>query len=910
MRLALFQTKPDTYQFVWTVHHILMDGWGRALLLKEALTTYQGLCTGNRIELLPAPPYKDYVTWFRQQDLDAAERFWRQSLQGFTQTTPPGIVEPCEQWAEQEEVYNMLSQTLLPAATEALQKQAMRHRITVNTLLQGVWATVLKCYSGCNDVVFGITLAGRPADLSGIENMVGLCINTLPIRVQFSQERSLWTWLQHLQEYNLAIRQFEYCPTGLIHQWSEVAGASRLYETLLVVENYPLDLSILDSPELGISFTNVRAIGAQTKCALTLLVTIGRELTIHCVYDTRRFTESAIQHVLQHIVSMLEYICRSDVLSLEDLVACISPDEIPVVRTPVQQATTDDLIALPQTPLEDILVATWSDILGKQVGIHDDFFALGGHSLLATQLVSRIREIFHIDMSLRTLFEASTIHELSKHILPLLLHDSEAQTKSPPIVAVERTQPIPLSFAQQRLWFMYQLDPANASYNISRPMRIEGVLQLATLQRSIETIVQRHEVLRTTFAEESGQALQVIHPTMPVSLPVVDLRFLPDEQKEAVAHRLIEDIAYQPFDLIKGKLLRVTLLRLEEEVCVLVFVWHHSVFDAWSEGIFMRELVSLYESFAQGLPSPLSLLPIQYADFAVWQRAWLQGTVLKEHIAYWKQHLYGAPELQLPVDFPRSTANVFQGAALRFTLPRSLSDDLRLLSQREGCSLFMLLFAAFQTLLHRYSGQQDIVVGTDIANRHRAEIEPLIGFFVNVLALRAHIQSTMSFRALLRQVRETVLESYVHQDLPFDMLVDALQLKREANQVPLVRALFVFQNIPLSPLHISDLTITPIQFELRTTNFDLALFLWEGEHGLEGGINYRSDLFRSSTIARVAEQFRIILQSIVTQPDASIGTLDIYTPEEKEQQRASARATHVSQRQKLKNIRRDELKLS
>jgi non-ribosomal peptide synthetase component F len=222
----------------------------------------------------------------------------------------------------------------------------------------------------------------------------------------------------------------------------------------------------------------------------------------------------------------------------------------------------------------------------------------------------------------------------------------------------------------------------------------------------------------------------------------------------------------------------------------------------------------------------------------------------------------------------------------------------------------MLLFAAFQTLLHRYSGQQDIVVGTDIANRHRAEIEPLIGFFVNVLALRAHIQSTMSFRVLLRQVRETVLESYVHQDLPFDMLVDALQLKREANQVPLVRALFVFQNIPLSPLHISDLTITPIQFELRTTNFDLALFLWEGEHGLEGGINYRSDLFRSSTIARVAEQFRIILQSIVTQPDASIGTLDIYTPEEKEQQRASARATHVSQRQKLKNIRRDELKLS
>ncbi|MBE8986271.1 amino acid adenylation domain-containing protein [Nostoc sp. LEGE 12450] len=448
---------------------------------------------------------------------------------------------------------------------------------------------------------------------------------------------------------------------------------------------------------------------------------------------------------------------------------------------------------------------------------------------------------------------------------------------------------LPLSYAQQRLWFLDQLEPNSASYNIPLALRLVGNLNQAALKQSLQEIIDRHEALRTNFITVNGQPIQIIREQRTGSkeqgiVSIVNLKHLSTTEQEIVTQQLVQQEAIQPFDLANQELIRATLVLLNKTEYVLLVCMHHVVSDGWSMGVFVQELAALYKAYSEGEPSPLAPLPIQYADFALWQREWLQGDVLQTQLNYWQQQLKDAPALlSLPTDRPRPAVQTFAGATQEFTLSVELTNRLTKLSQEGGCTLFMTLLTAFDILLYRYTGQSDILVGTSVANRDRSEIEGLIGFFVNSLVMRTNLAGDPSFNELLGRVRQIALGAYTHQELPFEMVVEALQPERNLSHTPLFQVMFALQNAPMSKLELAGLTISFLTAESKTTKFDLSLSMYNSGAGLVGVWEYSTDLFYSSTIERMTGHFVTLLEKIVANPQERISQLPMLTQVEQHQ---------------------------
>ncbi|HVB55147.1 MAG TPA: amino acid adenylation domain-containing protein [Candidatus Acidoferrales bacterium] len=549
-----------------------------------------------------------------------------------------------------------------------------------------------------------------------------------------------------------------------------------------------------------------------------------------------------------------------------------------------------------RTPTEELLAEIWSQVLGvKRAGIYDNFFQLGGHSLLATQVVSRIREAFQVEIPLRSMFETPTVAGLAENI------DLSRGTglQAPPIVPVPRKGELPLSFAQQRLWFIDQLEPGNSVYNFPAAVRLKGPLNMLALRQSLNEIVKRHEALRTTFSIVDGRPVQVIAPSLTLTVPIVDLRELPETERETEVQRLVTTEAQRPFDLAEGPLVRATLLRLGENEHVGLLTMHHIVSDGWSTGILIREMAVLYEGFCSGTPTTLPALPIQYADFAHWQRQWLEGEVLETQLTYWKKQLGGAPPLvELPTDHPRPTIQTFHGAHQSLRLAKNIGAGLKTLSRQQGVTLFMTLLAAFEILLHSYTSQDDIIVGTPIANRNRLELEGLIGFFVNTLVLRIDLSGDPDFRELLRRVREVCLEAYAHQDLPFERLVEELHVTRNLSRNPLFQVMFVLQNARLDTWELSGLTLNPLEVDSGTTHFDLTLHIADTGHELIATLAYNTDLFEAASIARMLRHYETVLEAVCASPDGRLSELPMLSEAERQQLLVDwndARADHLNE---------------
>ncbi|MCP4659191.1 MAG: AMP-binding protein, partial [bacterium] len=555
-----------------------------------------------------------------------------------------------------------------------------------------------------------------------------------------------------------------------------------------------------------------------------------------------------------------------------------------------------EAFAAPGDPSEELIAEIWAAVLGlDRVGTHDNFFELGGHSLLATQIVSRVRETFAVELPLPRLFEAPTVAELAAVVRAL--RDEQRGLVAPPMVPIPRDQglprdDVPLSFAQQRLWFLDQFEPASPVYNIPHAVRLGGAVSATVLERVFNEVVRRHEVLRTTFASEAGEPRQVIAAELALALPVVDLASLPAEQREVEARRLAAAEARRPFDLTRGPLLRVTLLRLDPEDQAVLVTMHHIVSDGWSMGVFVGELAALYDAFsrsaaAPGRPSPLAELPIQYADFAQWQRRWLAGEELEGQLGYWRRQLAGAPQrLELSTDRPRPAVQTFRGRHLAVPLAGELSAALAALGRGHGATLFMTLLAAFKVLLGRWTCQEDLVVGTPIAGRNRKETEGLIGFFVNTLVLRTDLGGDPSFRQLLGRVRRGALDGYAHQDLPFEQLVEELQPDRELSFPPLFQVMFVLQNAPRASFATPGPAMRPFPFETSAVaKFDLTLSLQESDAGLYGTLEYGTDLFDPTTMGRLAAHFQDLLAAIVDDPGKRLSELPWATAAERHQLR-------------------------
>ncbi|HET6230939.1 MAG TPA: non-ribosomal peptide synthase/polyketide synthase, partial [Longimicrobiaceae bacterium] len=1390
-RIALIRTGEAEWEFVWSSHHILLDGWSMPQVLGEVSALYDAYARGETARLPHPRPYRDYVAWLARQDRAAAEGFWRRAMAGFGDPVPLPTTWGDAGDGDAPASFAQAEMSLSREDTDALQAFARGAGLTLNTVMQGAWALLLARYTGRDDVTFGSTVSGRPADLPGVEQMVGMLINTIPVRVRVPGDARTSSWLHDLQALQMEARHFDYTPLVDVQGWSEVPRERRLFDTLFVFENYPAQFGTGEESEDdgGLEVTPA-PVHERTNYPVTVGVVPGEQVRVEISYDADRFAAAAMSRLAEHYRALLRTLPasadaplaslemlgeaeRRELLadrargphlpsdgvetlhgwverwaeatphatavehdgasltyaelnaaanriahrlidlgaepeariglcidrspemvaallgilksgaayvpldpawpadrmayvaddaglrvavtaaaladrlpphvrrvlvdarssadaenpgvevapdglayviytsgstgrpkgvlvphagpanyvrhavheygltaadrmlqfasvafdaSVEELFAPLAcggtmvlrtdemisspetflarcgewgvtvapaptafwhqlaaamdadalelpaslrlvviggerampervaawhravdgrvalynsygpteasvaatggfvtatPGEVSIGRpiandaayvldaagepvpvgvagelylggagvargylgrpgttaeafvpdpfsgvlgarmyrtgdrarwledgglaflgrvdeqvkvrgfriepgeieaalvahsavrdaaviarpdasgtlalaayvvpasgdapsaadlraflaeslpdymvpaafvslpalplttsgkvdrralpAPDAAALSDSAFVAPRTPTEELVASAWREVLGAaRVGIHDNFFALGGHSLVATRVISRIRAL-GVELPLRALFDAPTVAALATRV------DDERRAglgiSAPPLVRVERDGPAPLSFAQERLWFLDRLDPGSATYNMPTALRLGGALNTGALERAFTEIVRRHESLRTSFAESAEGPVQVVAPASPVHLAVTDLSALPEDEREAEARRLAAEDARRPFDLAAGPLFHASLLRLADDDHVLLVAMHHAVSDGWSMDVFFRETFTLYAAFLADRESPLPELPVQYADFAVWQRDWLRGGELERQLGWWREHLAGAPPvLELPTDRPRPPVQGFRGRQVSFALPAALANRVAALARAEDATLFMTLLAAWQVLLARYSGQDDVVVGTPVAGRAQAETEGLIGLFVNTLAMRANLAGDPAFRDVLKQVREATLGAYAHQDVPFEKLIDALNVERDLSHSPLFQAMFVLQNAPAAgDGDAGGLRVAGMDPELNAAKFDLTLNVAEHADGLAGMLEYSADLFDRATAERIVAHFAALLEALTADPAAPLSALDLLSADERKQ---------------------------
>ncbi|MBV6623051.1 MAG: amino acid adenylation domain-containing protein [Rivularia sp. (in: Bacteria)] len=616
-------------------------------------------------------------------------------------------------------------------------------------------------------------------------------------------------------------------------------------------------------------------IGDSANSGLIIAYVVVREQQILVIDELQSFVESKLpKYMVPFCFVTLEALPLTPNGKV-DRKALVVPD--------LTQISSADIVTA-STPVESLLTGIWAKILGiEKIGINSNFFALGGHSLIATRVISQIQQVFQVELPLRDLFETPTIAGLAQKIEKAITLDSAVTATN--IKRISRCQQLPISFAQQRLWFLTQLEKNSPFYNISAAVRLKGKLNVEALQKSFNEIVLRHETLRTNFLTKAGQPLVVISEAKPLTLSILDICSNGVNQQAEVQQQIARE-AQQPFDIGSDCLLRIKLLRLAEQEHIILVTMHHIVSDGWSMGILVQELTILYPIFCDNNVNlkALPALPIQYVDFAAWQRQLLQGEVLENHLSYWLKQLENAPKvLELPTDYPRGKIQTYRGATYSFKLSTELSAKLNKLSQQHGVTLFMTLLAGFQTLLYRYTTQEDIVVGSPIANRNRAEIEQLIGFFVNTLVLRTNLAGNPSFVELLKRVREVALGAYVHQNLPFELLVEQLQPQRDLSHTPLFQVMFVLENAPISALELPGLSLNFLESHSDSAKFDLTLYMAETESGLNGTFEYNTDLFKESTIERMVSHLQTLLEAITVNPQQRLSELPLLTASEQHQ---------------------------
>ncbi|MEW5927673.1 MAG: amino acid adenylation domain-containing protein, partial [Gemmatimonadota bacterium] len=1387
MRLALLRVADDAWEFVWSHHHLLLDGWSVGLVLGEVFELYEAFRAGEKIALPTPRPFREYVAWLGRRDPAAAEAFWRTELRGFRAPTPLGIDRGARPGGAGG--YGEARLDLSPETTAKLAELARRYHLTPGTVVQGAWALLLSRYSGADDVVFGATVSGRPPELPGVDRMVGLFINAVPVRARVPADAVLAPWLQELQARQAEAREHEHAPLTDVRAWSELPAGEPLFDSLLIFENMPMDVS--DSERRGgIEIAGFRAF-ERTNYPLTLVAAPGEGLVLRAMYDADRLDGGAVRALLGHLRTLLEAAARDPEARLGDLplldaeerrreleawnataadfprgerihdrfeavvrrapdavaltfrgesltyaaldrradalarrlaalgvgpesrvavclergpemvvallgvlkaggayvpvdpayptervayvledagvaavvtesalaarlptggaeIVCVDETPLPPTPSPARgegendgarfvcpataenaayviytsgstgkpkgvavphraavnfldsmrarpglaaddvllavttlsfdiaglelflplttgarvaladretagdgallrdalaatgatamQATpatwrmlleagwtgspglkalcggealprelaerllpavgelwnlygptettiwstvervgpgegpvsigrpiantrvylldrgvepvpagiageayiggegvargylgrpeltaerfvpdpfaaepgarmyrtgdlarrrpdgaleylgrTDSqvkvrgfrielgeieaalalhpevgeaavvaredasgharlvaylagaavpaglreflrgrlpehmvpsaLVALdafprtpngktdrralaalevaaggardayvaPRTPEEEIVARAWSAVLGvERVGARDGFFELGGHSLLAMQVVSRVRAALGVEVPLRAVFDAPRLDAFAERVRRARAGDADVP---PPLARAPRDRPLPLSFAQERLWFLEQLDPGGAAYVMAGALRLAGALDAAALEWSLGEVVRRHEALRTTFRTVDGVATQVVAEAGAWTLPVEDLSALPEDEREAEARRRVGEETSRGFDLERGPLFRALLLRLSGEEHVLAVAMHHAVSDEWSVGVLVREMSALYAARLRGEDAALPGLPVQYADFAAWQREWLRGEALERQLAFWRGRLADAPRaIDLPTDRPRPPVWSGRGALHAFALSAAVAERVDALARERGATPFMVLLAAFQLLLARWSGQETVVVGTPTASRQREETEGLIGFFVNMLALRADVRGDAGFAELLGEVRETALDAWAHQDLPFERLVDELHPERDRSRTPVFQVAFVMQNVPTAAARLPGLAVAAQEgVERRTAKFDLTLELAPEGDGLRASVEYATDLFDAATVARLAEHFGLLLDAALATPETPVADLPLLTDAERAQ---------------------------
>jgi iturin family lipopeptide synthetase A len=865
VRVCWFRLAEETHVLSIIVHHLVADGWSMIVLAQEVGELYNAYCDGAAAELPRAMQFREYVQNLKNDELRADEEYWQKQLHDL----PPSVELSHGRSRSTQQTYaGAREQKLLdPTLCDDLARTSAKSGATLLMTMLAAYNVLIHQLTGERDLVVVVPSAGQAN--AGSAHLIGDCGNLLALRMQIDEAGTFVHYVGRVKTVLLEAHAHATSP------FNKLIGELRPPRDPSRWPFFNLDRA-LAAPKLhGLAVSFIQPPISSTNFDLSLNVTqIQRDLSLAIDYKTALFDAHTIQSWMDHYEALLRAIVERPDAKLQDLP---HPPAFPRDETSSEIAVETTYVA-PRNEIESWLATAWSETLGiDRAGINDNFFALGGHSLLATQLISRVRERFKVELPLTPMFEQPTIANLALWI-EKLRNESSVST----IKRVPRSGGLPVSLTQQRLWFIEQLDPGNVAYNLLGGVRLAGRLDVPALERAFTEIIKRHESLRTTFAiAEDGTALQIIKAPEPSELAKIDLRHLAADEREREVHTRSQAAAQLPFDLTNGPLMRVVLLQLDDEEHVVILTMHHIISDGWSIGVLFWEVAKLYEAFVAGKESPLPELPVQYADYAIWQREYLQQGTLDGQLAYWLKQLASAPPLtQLPSDRERRSVPGFHGANEPFTIAPALTESLREFSKAAGVTLFMTLLAVFKTLLHRHSGQQDVIVGTDIANRNRIETEGLIGFFVNLLALRTDLRGDPSFRELVRRVHLVTTGAYANQDVPFEQIVSALRPDRSLSKTPFVQVLFVMQNAPAPPISLPDLSLESLQLYTETAEFELIVTMEEAGAGISGSFAYSSDLFERATIVQLQKEFQTLLQSALANPDQPLSSLSLLDREE------------------------------
>lgn len=908
-RFQLLRFTEEKYVLLMTIHHIIYDGWSHSVFTKEVSILYKDFSTGQPPSLPDLPiQYADFAHWQRQwltgEILQSQRSYWQQQLAGDLPTLHlpfelPQAVQASSMTYKGERQPVEFS----PHLTAALKKLGDRQGVTLFVILLAAFNLLLYQYTKQQDIIVCSTQAGR--NQSKVQGLIGFFNTIVPLRTDLSGNPSFLDLVDRTHQVVLDGYQYQDMPLQLLADTSYLTH-KRLYQFMLGLENTPSELLTLPGIQVESQFLSSGTANFDLFLSLISPKNPIDRLTGYLEYKTDLFTTPAIAKLLEDFQSLLANLIENPHQQLSDLPLLMTDEQsLSSAAADLAGEFTEPFVA-PRTPIERQLAQIWSDVLGQErISIHDNFFWLGGHSLLATQVISRVNTAFGAELPILPIFQHPTIAALAEAI-EACLPQGQLGTPSVKIEPVRRENKLPLSFAQQQLWFLDRFG-SSVAYNLPIALVFSGSLKVTALHQTLQEIVDRHESLRTTFTADDGIPYQVIHSRMAINLPVIDLSSCEPEEQKLEVKRLAVAEATCPFNLSCDPMLRTTLLHLghllpdsttgfdrvahhqlnrldrSETHHILLLTLHHIAADGWSIEILLKELTALYSAFSQEQPSPLTDLSIQYADFAVWQRQWLQGEVLEEQLSYWKQQLADSLVLNLPTDYPRSAIQTFNGKKQALELPKFLLDELKVLAQREGVTLFMTLLAAFQVLLHRYSQQDDIIVGSPIANRNRREWEPLVGMFVNTLVLRTDLGGNPSFSELLQRVREVAISAYAHQDLPFEKLVEEVQSERDTSRNPLFQVMFALENVSTVALELTGLKLELMPVETETAMFDLTLSLEETASGITGSFEYNTDLFDKRTIKRMAGHFQVLLEGIIASPEKRLSDLPLLTAAEENQ---------------------------
>ncbi len=874
LRCTLVRTDEQAHHFVWNAHHLIVDRWSHEVIFTDVDALYAAWSEGRAPELPPAGRVRDYMGWLRRQSEAEAEDFWRRQLRGFSRasrlTAPP---------LRRGSGRRVTTRHRLPAARRtALDQRAAEWKTTGNTVLLGAVAVTLARRTGSSDVAWGLAVSGRPPQVEGIEHTVGSFVGNVPLRTLVDPEQTTGDWVRDLRSRQVAMQRFEHVSPATIRGVAPLPSSESLFD-LLVVPNQEASSAIAPRPTYTMHPAGASFDGAYPLVLGLLSLEAGIDLVL--VHD-ESFTEAT--DVLADLAAAVEALldAHADARLGEvfgDLPA--RPPRHAATRPLPTGATAVARTDAHSDPMS-VIEAIWRDVLGlTDVDLDADLFELGGTSLQATRIFAALERALRRPAPLSLLLRARTIRTLAA----ALTEGDDAtgpgdgpkrdSPGSDEIPKLTDDAPVALSFAQERLWILDQMDGRSSVYNLAEAFRIRGPLSSEALHTALGHLGRRHAVLRTAYPQRDGEPVQVVDDR-PLDWAVIDGTHLPEE----ALHARLAGEAWKPFELASGPLFRARLVRLGEGNHVLLLAMHHSISDGWSMGVLRRELGRLYDAQVAGESISLPVLPLRYGDVAAWQRERLTGDRLDTHVAYWRRTLDGAPPLDLPTDRPRPAIQTFRGGVVRTALGGELVERLRAVARGEGTTLYTALMAAFHVLLARYSSQSDVVVATPFAGRTRTDLEPIVGMFVNTLAIRSDCRMDRSFRDLLREVRERTLEAHGQQDLPFEKLVEELQPPRDLSRNPIVQVLFSLEDAPPEPLRLEGLEVSEATLDQETSKFDLSLYLREGGDGLEGLWEYAADLFDPSTIARMHHHFEVLLAAAARDPDQAIGALPLMEGDE------------------------------